>query len=482
MRNGNKKITLRQITLIILGICIILISNIETHALYNNSEQNQEVNIEIKAASLLISHEPIQIDGNNALESFCAGNGTDGLSWETAFKIENYSITSGEDSGICIKDTDKFLIINNCSIENFWNSYYGSTYSGIEIQNCSNIKITKCSLTNNTLGVYLDSSFNNIIIQNNCSYNEWGYTLLNSENNTLFNNTASYNEHDGFRICGGRYNNISTNVANFNYQNGINFDSSYPSMQSLYSYENSIVNNSVEQNLYDGIKIERSDTNSLLSNTILNNGNSGINLDSSSQNTISFNVINGSGHVGIEIEDESNWNLISKNTISSNNYGIIIGDSGYNTIGENLIVHHIHIGILIYYREEYQSEHNLYGNIFENNGQNISYEQYNQFNPPYFLYIGIPVSFIGIIAIFIINRKKIKKKWKKSISTHEIKKSEQKIKRAKRAEKRSLISSNYLVKKKDQEDSKSYLLGYKILKVFGWLCVLSIMFIFICGH
>ncbi len=476
MRNGNKKKALNQITLIILGICIILISNIETHALYNNPEQKNENILEINAATLLISHDPIWIDGNIELEAFCAGNGTDGLSWETAFKIENYSITSGEDSGILINNTDKFLIINNCTIENFWNSYHGSTYSGIEIQNCSNIKITKCSLTNNTLGVYLDSSFDNILNQNNCSYNEWGFTLLNSENNTLFNNTASYNEHDGFRICGGRYNNISTNVANLNYKNGIDFDSYYPSMQSLYSYGNSIVNNSVEQNLYDGIQIGRSDTNSLLSNTILNNGITGIELDSSSRNTISFNVINGSGHAGIEIEDESNWNLISKNTISSNNHGIIIGDSGYNTIGENLIINHIFIGILIYYEEEYQSEHNIHGNIFENNGQNISYDQYNQFNPPYFLYIGIPVSFIGIIAIFIINRKKINKRWKKYIAEREIKKTERKIKRAKRSEKKSSKSLKNIGRNKDQiipKISRQDL--YISLKIIGWIFVIFIM-------
>ena len=115
MRNGNKKRTLRQITLIILGICIILISSIETHAIYNKSTQDQEIYFKINTATLLASHEPIQIDGNNELESFCAGNWTDGLSWATAFKIENYSMTRGEDSGISIKNTDKFLIINNCS-------------------------------------------------------------------------------------------------------------------------------------------------------------------------------------------------------------------------------------------------------------------------------------------------------------------------------------------------------------------------------
>ncbi|MHA1474334.1 MAG: right-handed parallel beta-helix repeat-containing protein, partial [Promethearchaeota archaeon] len=182
MRKEKNKRTFSQITLIILGICIILISSIEIHVSYNDPAQNQDNNFELKAATLLISHEPIRIDGNSALEAFCAGNGTDGLSWETAFTIENYSITSGNESGIFINSTDKFLIINNCSIENF----LASNEYGIEIQNCSNILITMCSLINNTYGIYLDSSTNNTLTQNNCSFNDYGITLVNSESNTLF--------------------------------------------------------------------------------------------------------------------------------------------------------------------------------------------------------------------------------------------------------------------------------------------------------
>ncbi|QEE15706.1 NosD domain-containing protein [Promethearchaeum syntrophicum] len=410
MRNGNKNRTLSQITLIILGICIILISSIETHASYNNPAQNQEKNIEIKAATFLISHDPIRIDGNNALESFCAGNGTDGLSWETAFKIENYSIISGEESGISINNTDRFLIINNCSIENFWDTNYGATDNGIKILNCSNIKITDCSLTNNTLGIFLDSSTDITLIQNNCSHNDWGFTLLRSENNTLFNNTALYNEHDGIRICEGDYNNITSNVANFNYQNGINIASHFPHIGYAHSYGNSIVNNLLMQNQDDGIQIEYSDSNSVLNNFVFNNGNSGISLQDSSQNILSLNVIDRNNNEGIEIEDGSNWNLITKNKISNNSYGIMISLSSYNTIGENLIVNHSHNGILIFHMFEDHLEQNIYGNTFENNSGNIAYIQVSsgRYEPPY-EYIGLAVLIIGIVIFPLIYRKKIKK-------------------------------------------------------------------------
>ncbi len=488
MRNGNKKRTHSQITLIILGICIILISSIETHALYNDSAQNQEKIFEVNAATLLISHEPIRIDGNNDLEAFCAGNGTDGLSWGTAFKIENYSITSGEHSGIFIQNTDKFLIINNCSIKNFDEEKVtdnGTYYEkGIEIQNCSNVKITNCSLIDNIYGIYLNSSTNNTIIQNNCSLNDYGYTLVNSENNTLFNNTASNNEGDGFRLVGSIHNNISTNIANFNNWNGITLDQYYSDISAVSSQENLIVNNIIENNQENGISFSYSDSNSVLNNCISNNRGSGITLRFSSDNYLSFNLINNNNNAGIELFDDCNWNLILNNNISDNSNGIYIINSGQNTIGENIITNHTSgYGILILYEDEYQSEQNIYGNIFENNSQDISYEQityYSYSPPPYYVYVIIAVFIIGIVVILMINRKKIKKRWKKLISDREIRKSEQKIERAKKNKESSLKLSKISVENIDREDSKLSLLRiYKIFKVIGWLCVLSIMFLFI---
>ncbi|MHA1797272.1 MAG: right-handed parallel beta-helix repeat-containing protein [Candidatus Helarchaeota archaeon] len=484
MKNGKKKKVLRQIILLVLGICIFLVSNLESYELYDNSDYIQDNNFTIKSATTFISHEPIRIDGNAELEAFCATNGSDGLSWETAFKIENYSITSGEDSGISINNTDKFLIINNCLIENFWNNNYGASDNGINIQNCSNIKITNCLLTNNTLGIYLNSSTNIILIQNNCSYNNWGFTLLNSENNTLFNNTASYNEYDGFRISGGRNNNISTNVVSLNYQNGIFFTNYYPSIGTLYTYGNSIVNNTIEENHNYGIQIENSDFNSVLNNKILNNKDSGISLSSSSYNNLSYNVLNNNNHAGIEFLENSTWNLILNNKISENSNGIYIIDSEQNIIRENIITNHTNgYGILIQYNEEYQSEQNIYNNTFENNMQNISYVQstYYSYEPPnYLLYVFIAVVIIGIVLLPIIFRKKITKRWKKFIAEREVKKNEQKIDEEKRMKGDGSEQLKNSQKRSDQELPKvSWLDIYISLKIIGWICVIFTMILLI---
>ena len=475
MRKGNKKRTLSQITLIILGICIILISNIETHASYNNPAQNQEINIEIKAAILLNPHEPIRIDGNVELDAFCAGNGTDGLSWETAFKIENYSITSGKDSGISIKNTDRFLIIKNCSIENFdsyWATPNGTYYEkGIEIKECSNVKITMCSLTENRYGVYLDSSFNNFIIQNNCSYNDWGLTLVNSEYTTIFNNTAFHSGEIGINLIGCNQNNISTNFVRYNW-NGIGLTHNYDNYNSEECQENLIVNNKIENNFHDGISLSSTERNSVINNDIFNNKGTGIMLSYSSDNILSFNSIHENDNQGISLSSQCDWNVIMNNDINDNTNGIIISYSGYNTIAENTISNHYQgSGILINYDEEYQLEQNIYENIFENNWQNISYDQFDSNGSsisPYYLYFGIPIVIIGILAIIIIiYRKKTRYHGIDFIYEPEIKKGE-------------LKSPNDVLEKVKRKDSKSSfpVINY-LLNVIGWMFILDIMVLFI---
>ena len=56
-------------------------------------------------------HAPISINGNVALDAFCAGNGTDGLSWATAYVIKDYAINGNGGDCIDIASTNQYLII-----------------------------------------------------------------------------------------------------------------------------------------------------------------------------------------------------------------------------------------------------------------------------------------------------------------------------------------------------------------------------------
>src|SRR4030042_6322581 len=61
---------------------------------------------------------PIEIYGNNRLDNLCANPGQDGLSWETAYVLENFTIDmeNRSDSGIYLENTNRCLVIRNVCI------------------------------------------------------------------------------------------------------------------------------------------------------------------------------------------------------------------------------------------------------------------------------------------------------------------------------------------------------------------------------
>lgn len=64
-------------------------------------------------------HPRIAINNNSELDAFCAGNGTDGLSWETAHVIRDLVITGSVSTpAVQIKNIDRYLIIENCTMVN----------------------------------------------------------------------------------------------------------------------------------------------------------------------------------------------------------------------------------------------------------------------------------------------------------------------------------------------------------------------------
>ena len=105
-----------------------------------NSETIGDIQIQPKIST---SHSMIVIIGDSELDTFCAGNGTDGTSWETAHVIENYEINSALLNGITIDDTTRYLIIQNCIIDQ-------SDMGGINLNNCTNVKIQNCLIELNT--------------------------------------------------------------------------------------------------------------------------------------------------------------------------------------------------------------------------------------------------------------------------------------------------------------------------------------------
>ena len=181
-----------------------------------------------------------------------------------------------------------------------------NTGSGILIENSDvYFRIENCTVYNSrgslNAGIKLYNVTNAQLIDNNCSSNADGISLRFSYNNT-----------------------ISENTANNNYRNGIGLYS---------SYNNTISENTANDNS-DGMELDESDNNTISGNTANSNEWCGINLLYSDNNTISGNT--------------ANYNEV---------YGITLSRSNDNTISGNSF-----IGNLRCY-----SESSCEGNIFENN-------------------------------------------------------------------------------------------------------------------
>lgn len=170
--------------------------------------------------SSAFTHE-IYLTSNSKVDEFVAGNGTSGLTLESAHVIENFTIhTNTDEYGIFIQNVDRYLIIRNCSI--FATDIAFSEQSGIEIQLSSNIIIENCTI----------------------SYHEVGINLLGTHYSTIRNSTVFHNHEAGIKFLEADHNIIDNNIVNQNLGFGIYLKR---------SNENTVTNNIIEENLDLGI-------------------------------------------------------------------------------------------------------------------------------------------------------------------------------------------------------------------------------------
>jgi len=181
---------------------------------------------------------------------------------------------------------------------------------------------------------------------------------IDSNYNSIMDNTIKNNICDGITLRNSRNNIISNNNINNNGGIGIELSSS--------SNNNTISSNIINNNGNGGMHLEDSFNNTISTNVIENSGYDNIDLDSSSNNTISDNIIkNNSQFEGISLSSSSNFNSISNNTIINNNLGAIdlYCSCNYNIITDNTIKNNNLNAI-----DLYESSNNIISdNIIENN-------------------------------------------------------------------------------------------------------------------
>lgn len=164
------------------------------------------------------SDAPISIDGNTALNSsdYTTGNGT----YTHPFIIENVIINTTYDGGITIKNTNKPLIIRNCTIRNGTFEGVYPDIAAVYLENCTNVNITENVLKYTVKAIELIDSHNNSISNNDCSENCCGIYFNNSTENEILYNNITNNEDLGIDIYKSSNNTLSGNYF-FNNSGGI---------------------------------------------------------------------------------------------------------------------------------------------------------------------------------------------------------------------------------------------------------------------
>ena len=217
---------------------------------------------------------------------------------------EETVVNAKDSNGDVFMITANYVNIHGLTITRVDKSIEG--WCGIHLYNVEHCNIYNNTVSNNSFGIDLTSSSNNILTHNNASNNNIGISIyIPSNSNTLINNIASNNQIGIF----------------------------------LYSFGNTLINNSVSSNEQDGILLQQSNNNILISNNASDNNQIGISLLSSNNNNILMNnTVNLNGG-GISLQFSSNNNSLRGNIVSNNDgRGIYILSSNNNTLTENKVL------------------------------------------------------------------------------------------------------------------------------------------------
>ena len=260
-------------------------------------------------------------------------------------------------------------------------------YKGINIQGRSNVTIKNTVIIGFDYGIYLDHSFNNVIIRNDVTSNQIGIYLTGSSNYNIISENNIANNDLGIRLWGhSNHNRISRNNVTNN-SGGILLSSS----NNIIS-ENNIVNNGC------GISLNHSFNNTITGNVFVNN--SLVVLPPTYGNVVKSNTVNGkplvylegvSGwvisdagqvilvkckritikglnlsntHVGIQLLETSDTRVISNN-IANNYFGIWLWYSSNNVISENNIMNNTDGILLSHSLSNIISGNNITGNTLD---------------------------------------------------------------------------------------------------------------------
>jgi parallel beta-helix repeat protein len=342
-----------------------------------NASQNRGIEIRNTDAYFLVRNVSVHSGANNSYDGIYLHNVSNGrfidcnlsenyngisLINSSGVFIENNSFYLNDDSGVILSNSVFNEISHNDFIDNF-------KYAIILISSSNGNRVTTNNFTSdhkwgirllqshynllennrvipineNELGIDLEGSSHNEIINNNISFYDYGIMLRNNNFNPSTNNNISGNlvtvcSYAGIQLDDSLDNNITDNLIFDNFRGII-----------LRGGNNNLIENNSIHDVYYGIRLWlESDNNTIINNNIWNTTRYAIDISSSSKNDLINNVLNYNKDDGVQLDSESNNNRILKNKITNNTgYGIILSSSDNNKIENNQIDSNGGTGIIL---------------------------------------------------------------------------------------------------------------------------------------
>ncbi|MHA1718199.1 MAG: right-handed parallel beta-helix repeat-containing protein [Promethearchaeota archaeon] len=203
-----------------------------------------------------ILYNAIYIDGNDPNHNwddydFITGTGT----IADPYQIENLIIElSGIENGIFIANSNKPLLIKNCTVLHNGTMQETQNFSeenGIYLLNCTNVHIKNCLLVQNSVGILISNSTKILTEDSNIMSNKLIGIYLNlSSNNNFHKNIINRNNNTGFLLDSSNNNTLYDNNISENYYYGLHLKNSHDNLiQSSYIRDNGKRNVFIENSL-----------------------------------------------------------------------------------------------------------------------------------------------------------------------------------------------------------------------------------------
>lgn len=326
----------RNTRLVVVVGCLVIIG------VWGGFRQKKFVDVGIQQYRLqdLSVHAPIVIQSD---ENFTDYGLTGQGSPQDPFMIQNFNITTNSAVAINISQTTKHFTIEGC--------YLAANSYGIFINNATDIiRVMNNTFMVNNYAIYCKSITTSIITNN--SLKDGTIYQYEADSSTIVNNTAdaiilwytntSLVQDNDITIFAVRYCNSSVLVNNsVSHHTGTS-----AAVQLSYSTQTTILNNTIQDNFYNGIHLQFAEYSVIANNTIVRNRN-GIICENSNHSALLSNHITDNVFCGIEIQ-YSNHSTIQGNSILRNgDEGIYVEASGDTTISKNQISGNMHGMLLV---------------------------------------------------------------------------------------------------------------------------------------